>query len=179
MSAQLAAVDYADVQGIVRFAHKHLTDASYVLLKIADPQAARAWLRDAPVTTAVELSPLPSTALQVAFTASGLRALGLSETVVGQFSSEFLSGIAGEEDRSRRLGDVGPNSPRNWAWGTPDREPHVLIAIFAAPGTLDTAAATLRTPQWSRSFDQIAELSTSDLHGVEQFGFTDGIVSPR
>lgn len=179
MSASLGAVDYADVQGIVRFAHKHLTDASYLLLKIADAQAARAWLRTAPVTSALEISPLPSTALQLAFTASGLRALGVAEPVVAQFSPEFLSGIAGDEDRSRRLGDTGASSPQNWSWGTSDREPHILIALFAAPGTLDAFAATLRTPDWSRSFDQMTELSTSNLNGVEQFGFTDGISQPE
>lgn len=179
MSAPITAVDYADVQGIVRFAHKHLTDAAYLLLKVADPHAARAWLRDAPVTSAIEVSPLPSSALQVAFSASGLHALGVPPGVVAQFSPEFLAGIAGDANRSRRLGDLGANAPKNWAWGTEDRVPHLMLALFAQQGTLDTVAATLRTPLWSRAFDQIAELSTSNLNGVEQFGFTDGISQPE
>jgi deferrochelatase/peroxidase EfeB len=178
MSAQLG-VDCADVQGIVRFAHKHLTDASYLLLKVADPHAARAWLRDAPVTNSAEAAPLPMSALQVAFTASGLRALGVPDSAVAQFSPEFLSGIAGDSDRSRRLGDIGTNSPRNWAWGTSDREPHVMVALFAQQGTLDAVSAKLRTPEWTRSFNEIVELSTSNLNGVEQFGFTDGISQPE
>ncbi len=173
-----SAVEYGDVQGIVRFAYKHLTDACYFLLRIADPTAARAWLRCAPVTSAAEVSPPPAAALQVAFTAPGLRALGVPESVVSQFSSEFLSGIAGEEDRSRRLGDAGANAPRNWAWGTAGREPHMVAALFAQAGTLDAFARSVQTDEWSRAFDEIACLDTSNLNGVEQFSFTDGISQP-
>lgn len=178
MNDNVGAVEYGDVQAIVRFAHKHLTDACYFLLRVVDPRSARAWLRSAPVTSATEISPLPTTTLQIAFTAGGLRALGVPETVVAQFSSEFLSGIAGDEDRSRRLGDAGANAPRNWAWGTDGRQPHVLAALYAAPGTLDAFVRALRTDEWNRAFDEIACLDTSNLNGVEQFGFTDGISQP-
>jgi len=179
VNAQFASVDYADIQGIVRFAHAHLTDASYLLLKVADPHAARAWLRDAPVTNAVGSSPLPANALQLGFSAPGLRALGVPHSVLTQFSLEFLSGIAGDADRSRRLGDVGANSPQNWTWGTVDRAPHLVAALFAAAGTLERFAATLRTDAFERAFDRIAELDTFNLDGVEQFGFTDGISQPE
>jgi hypothetical protein len=65
--------DYADVQGLVRFGYKKMTKASYALLRVKDVAAARAWLRSAPVTSAVEMKPPPPTALHVAFTAPGLR----------------------------------------------------------------------------------------------------------
>ncbi len=178
VNATSAPVDYNDVQGIVRFAYKNLTDACYYLLTIKERRAACEWLRDAPIATAAESSPPPAAALQVAFTPAGLRALGVPESVVAGFSVEFLSGIAGNEDRSRRLGDVGANAPQHWSWGAPGREPHVVVALFAAAGTLDRFASTFRTRAWSGAFHEIVCLDTSNLNGVEQFGFTDGISQP-
>ena len=113
-------VDYADVQGLVRFGYGHMTSAWYALVRIKNADAAKAWLRSAPITTAVEQKPPPNTALNIAFTAPGLRALGVSEAVIGGFSHEFRGGIA-EESRSRQLGDVGKNAPSNWVWGSGGR----------------------------------------------------------
>src|SRR4249920_260526 len=42
--------EYADIQGLVRFAHARLTEACFLLLRIADRRAAGAWLAAAPVT---------------------------------------------------------------------------------------------------------------------------------
>ena len=120
MSAAARAVDYADVQGIVRFGYAHLTEACYLLLRVRDADAARAWLRDAPVTSAVALAQPPQSALQVAFTAPGLRALGVPDGVVSAFSLEFVTGMGDDESRSRRIGDVGRNAPSGWRWGTGD-----------------------------------------------------------
>ena len=57
----------------MRFGYGKMTEASYALLRIKDAAAARAWLRSAPITTAATMNPPPTTALQVAFTARGLR----------------------------------------------------------------------------------------------------------
>jgi deferrochelatase/peroxidase EfeB len=173
-----APVDLSDIQGIVRFAYKNLTDACYYLLTIKDRLRACEWLREAPIATAADRSPPPAAAMQVAFTSLGLRALGVPENVVAGFSPEFIAGVAGNEDRSRRLGDVGANAPQQWSWGRPGREPHLVVALFAAAGTLDRFASTLLTQTWNEAFDEIGCLDTSNLNGVEQFGFTDGISQP-
>ena len=110
-------VVFDDVQGLVRFGHGHLSEAVFLLLRIEDAAAARAWLAAAPVTSARDVNPLPDTALQIAFTSGGLRRLGLGEGAITGFSDEFLSGMAGEDNRSRRLGDIGENSPALWGWG--------------------------------------------------------------
>ena len=60
----LAAVDYADVQGLVRYGYAHMTESRFLLLRVKDPRAARAWLRAAPVTPATRTTPRPATALQ-------------------------------------------------------------------------------------------------------------------
>ncbi len=64
-----------------------MTRATYELVRVKDVAAVRAWLRSAPVTNAVKLEQPPANALHIAFTAQGLKALGVSESVV----SELLS----------------------------------------------------------------------------------------
>src|SRR5690349_5729465 len=55
------AVDYSDVQGLVRFGYRKMTQAAYVLVRVKSASAARAWLRSAPVTSAVTMNPPPPT----------------------------------------------------------------------------------------------------------------------
>jgi len=74
----LPVTELADIQGLVHSGYSNLTDASFLLLRIIDAAAARAWLADAPVTTAAGRD--ESTVLQVAFSAGGMRALGLAES---------------------------------------------------------------------------------------------------
>ena len=114
-----------DVQGLVRFGYRHLTEACYLLLRVKDPAAARAWLAEAPITSAVRADPLPQTALHVAFTSEGLRALEVAADLCAEFSAEFVAGMASDAARARRLGDVGANDPGNWRWGAGERVPHI------------------------------------------------------
>src|SRR5271165_3450778 len=127
----VSPVDYRDVQGLVRFGYARMTDACYFLVNVKQTAAARRWLATAPITTAVTLNPLPKTALQVAFTRQGLEALGVTQSVIAGFSAEFIAGMASDENRSRRLGDVAANSPANWRWGNADRVPHAVMMLFA------------------------------------------------
>src|SRR5580658_10961300 len=113
-----------DIQGLVRSGYSTLTEACYLLLRVADPAAARAWFATARVTTAADEK--VDGVLQVALTADGMRALGVSEAVINGFSAEFLSGVTGGAGRSRRLGDIGANSPSRWRWGATG-VPHVLV----------------------------------------------------
>src|SRR5438093_9515908 len=129
-------VDYTDVQGLVRFGYGHMASASYALVRVKDVVAAKAWLRSASVTSAEMTKPPPATALNVAFTAPGLKALGLSESVIAGFSHEFRGGMA-EESRARQLGDIATNAPLNWGWGNPGRELHALVMFFAKPEQFD------------------------------------------
>ena len=173
-----SAVDYSDVQGLVRFGFANMTEAVYLLLHVRNPAAARAWLAQAPVTTAVESTPIPTTALQVAFTREGLEALRVPQNVVAGFSAEFLAGMAGDNDRSRRLGDTGANAPTVWEWGIADKAPHVVVMLFAEPGQLDSWRESVTGALFQGAFDELDRLDTSDLGGREHFGFIDGISQP-
>jgi deferrochelatase/peroxidase EfeB len=176
--APAASIDVKDVQGLVRFGYKRMTESCYLLLRILDAGAARAWCAAAPVTNAEFRETPPKSALQVAFTASGLRALGLPEDVLRGFSPEFLSGMAGDESRSRRLGDVGANAPQNWAWGGRG-EPDALVILFAEPGLLAGWQSTVTGGTFDSAFETLLCLTTNTLRGFEPFGFRDGISEPE
>ncbi len=174
--------DYADVQGLVRFGYGHLKSASYCLLRIKNAAAARAWLRDAlqsnSITTALKPSPPPTTALNVAFTASGLKELGLNDVVINGFSNEFIAGMT-QESRARQLGDIGENAPSHWAWGYAAKQPHLLVMFFAEKERFDAFVENSRGAAWREAFHEIDSLPTADLDGVEPFGFADGISQPE
>jgi len=171
-------VELDDVQGILRFGYKHHKEACFLLLRVKDGDAARAWLAQAPVSSAVKADPPPRATLQIALTAEGLKALGVAPDLIGAFAEEFLGGMAGDEDRIRRLGDLGPSHPSAWDWGQGEHMPHVLLLLYALPGLLG---------EWRRSiedgcepgFEQLACLGASDMDGIEPFGFVDGISEPE
>ncbi|MGA8481654.1 MAG: hypothetical protein WB696_27115 [Chthoniobacterales bacterium] len=171
-------VDYSDVQGLVRFGYKLMKEASYVLLRVKNVAAARSWLRTASVTSAIAVSPPPSTAMQVAFTAAGLKALGVLDPVLAGFSSEFLAGMT-EESRSRRLGDVESNAPEQWDWGNSANVPHLVVMFFAEPGRLEAFMKSSTGEAWDEAFELLRCLDTSDLGSIEPFGFADGISQPQ
>jgi len=167
-----------DIQGLVRFAFKHHTEAVFLLLRVRDVPAARAWLAGVSVTSAVEMNPLPDSALQIALTSAGLRALGVSDEVVAGFSQEFLEGMAGDPNRARRLGDEGPSDPKYWNWGGGDRVPHCAVLLYALPGCLEARRLAVEA-QCAAGFELLQRLGTSDMGGKEPFGFTDGISQPQ
>jgi deferrochelatase/peroxidase EfeB len=176
-AAMKSDVDFTDVQGLVRFGYGRLHAAAYALARIKNLQAARSWLLSAPVATAVERRPPPATALQVAFTAEGLRELRVPDAVIEAFSHEFVSGMA-QESRSRRLGDVKANAPSKWAWGNARNMPHLLVIFYAESGRLDAFTETSTGNLWNDAFD-VNWLYTTDLDGIEPFGFADGISQPK
>ena len=177
--ASAAAVDFDDVQGIVRFGHGKLPRAVFYLLHVRDAAAARQWIREAPVTSAVTRKPPPASALQVALTSRGMLNLGVPRGIVEEFSPEFVTGMAADDSRSRRLGDVGINAPSHWDWGAGSNTPDVLIMLFATAEQWSTAEAQAFGPAWRQAFSPIACLRAADLDRNEPFGFADGLSQPE
>jgi deferrochelatase/peroxidase EfeB len=172
-------IDYRDVQGIVRFGYGHLPEACFLLLQIDNAAATRRWLREVKVTTAEELREPPNTALQIALTREGLDALELPKQLVAQFSNEFVSGMAGEESRSRRLGDIGANAPESWSWGSAGKVPHVLLMLYARNGALAGWRETVASSLPAAGLRQVSCLVCSFMDGKEPFGFVDGVSQPK
>jgi len=168
-----------DIQGLVARGYGRLRAALYILLRVADPVAARVWLRAiVPDVTTAMLRPDRS-ALNLAFTPSGLTRLGLDGGLAG-FSEEFSSGMT-TAHRSRMLGDVDGSAPEHWAWGGPaNNSVDLVLMLFAADAT-ELAAA--EAPQASRltagGLVEVMRLDTVDLGDVEHFGFHDGISQPE
>lgn len=179
LNSTSAPVDFGDVQGIVRFGHGRLADAAFLLLEVVDRDAARSWLQSAPVTTADATQAPPATALQIAFTCRGLEALGVDAETIAQFPVEFISGMAAEQNRSRRLGDVGANAPAHWAWGGSSASvPHLVVMIYALPGKLDDWEQSIRGDRWGAAFRELGRLRNFRQDNTEPFGFVDGISQP-
>src|SRR5215471_4747894 len=87
-------LDLDDIQGLVARGYSGLTHARFTVFGVGGPAtgpALLAWLLPR-ITTAGKFS--SDTAIHIAFTAAGLRRLGLPERAAAGFSLEFLGGMA-------------------------------------------------------------------------------------
>lgn len=179
-------VEYADMQGLLRFSHAHLAGCRLLLLRVCDARQARRWLAEVPVASAEKSDTLPRRVVQVALTASGLAALGLPAAVVAAFPEPFLGGVAGDANRSRRLGDTGANAPEHWAWGAAGSDPHLLLMLYAEPEDLDSwenevtgeGIDTAFGAAFGAAFKELHRPPDSRIARTEPFGFADGISQP-
>lgn len=171
--------EFGDLQGLLRFGYRKLTDSCFMLLNIVNVDAAKQWLNTAPITNAIATDPPPDTALQIAFSVQGLRELGLSESIINDFSDEFIHGMTRNENCSRRLGDTGSNAPEKWEWGNDSAKiPHILLLLYAKKGNLEAWQETVQDERFSQAFQLLRQLPTSDIGRIEPFGFEDGISQP-
>ncbi len=174
-------LDLGDIQGLVVRGYRRLPHATYLLLHVDEPAAARDMVSrwaDAHVTPA-SVSPTER-AVQVALTATGIAALtGRSATEQG-FAEPFATGMA-TTYRSRLLGDVGSNDPAGWAWGGPDTgEVHAVLLLYADTASrLAELSQAMSMSAADSGFEVIATLATAELSDREHFGFHDGISQPR
>ena len=176
MAVQL---DLADIQGLFARGYARHKYARFTVFAARGPaasQALLAWLLPQ-VTNAAPFS--GDTALHVALTPSGLRQLGLPDSVLAGFPAEFLEGMT-EANRSRFLGDVGESDPRSWAWGGPQGSPvDGLILVYATtPDILAQQQAVLQRRLTELGIRDVTELHTRELASQEPFGFHDGIAQP-
>ena len=172
-------IDFADMQALARFGHGRLVDSLFLLLTIKDRHEAGQWLKQHKVSSATKEQSPPDTALQIAFSPEGLTAMGLSDDVLQQFSQEFVAGMNGDENRSRRLGDVGSNAPSQWRWGHHDKDCiHIVLLSYAQEGAIDEYVDKLQDVIFDRAFTVIHTLPTDKLTAREPFGFIDGISQP-
>ena len=168
-----------DLQGLLVRSYSNLKSACFLLLEITDAAAARAWLA-VTAAEATDARTRPATSsLNLAFTSSGLAALGLDSATTEMFANEFAEGMT-TPFRQRLLGDTGESAPSYWAWGGPNGPPvHVAALLYA---TDEAGLAALRDAQLRRAAAQglrtVALLDTVDLDGVEHFGFRDGVSQP-
>ena len=172
-------LDLGDIQGLFARGYREHRYARFTIFTIGEASAGRVlleWLLPR-ITTAAPFS--GDVALQVAFTASGLRQLGLPDHVVAGFAAEFRQGMT-NPNRSRFLGDTDESDPRGWAWGGPDGPPaDGLLMLYATDlELLERWQAELRQQLEKSGISGTTELPARELGDTEPFGFHDGISQP-
>ena len=180
MGQAVQALQIDDIQGIVLFGYGRLRSASYLLLRITQPAAAKAWLATLDVRNANFDPAQTDRCINIAFTPAGLAQLGLPAALIGGFAGEFTQGMTGTEHRQRILGDVGDSSPGRWQWGGPNNpEPHILLMLYGKDeGVLAALVSEQRAAFASGGVEIITTLDTHWLaKGTEHFGFRDGVSS--
>lgn len=173
-------LELGDMQGLIARSYGHLDYAAYLLCRIADPAAARAWL--GPLAREVftaERTKQNETAVNVAISWPGLQRLGLADDALASFSQPMQEGMV-QQHRSRILGDSGPNDPSTWYWGgDPSSYIDLLLMVFAP--TADALAADLaaRREAFAGALTEATTPIESKLmNGHEHFGFADGLSQP-
>jgi Dyp-type peroxidase family len=184
MAAPAVRMDLGDIQGDILRAYGNDYDCtSYAFVGIECPPAqGRAWFSGLidHVTTAAPWTPgeKPLTTLNVAVTAAGLRALGVSEQVVDSFSKEFRQGMA---SRSELLGDVGSSDPATWDAGLGSGDAHVLLTINARrTSDHQRALGKMKAAMDAAGGLRIVHQEDTQLlpGSREHFGYADGFAQP-
>ena len=120
---------------------------TYLLLRIDDPAAGRALVRRLlPLVDSGRSTSLPEQGawITVAFTYSGLKALGVPQESLDSFAPEFQQGMAA---RAAELGDVGDSHPSNWEAPLGTSDVHVAVAVLSPDAARLEAAASRGTPR--------------------------------
>jgi len=88
--------------------------------------------------------------------------------------------MSGNENRSRRLGDIGANSPVHWGWGgNAEQVPHILLLLYAREKGIESWRKTVEGKGFSQAFQLLSQLPTLHIGGIEPFGFKDGVSQPK
>ena len=103
--------DPANVQGGILQSYPDFDHGCLLLLQFASPEGLAALLNSLSVTWQSNPPGSDGIATNIAFTAEGLRAAGLSDDEMRELPDEFIQGM---ERRAGLLGDLRINHPRRW-----------------------------------------------------------------
>lgn len=165
-----------DIQGTLLRVRPDDYCGVFQLYEITDAAAAKQSLRQVlpEITSARDWGKPRDFTLNIAFSYTGLAAIGLSGESLGSFPEEFRLGMAA---RSAVLRDTGPNDPRGWRSPLGSSSVHVGVLIIAA--TRDALGRPIEISgrlQGVRLIDNL-EVQVPES-GREHFGFRDGIGGP-
>src|SRR5919202_877438 len=100
----METLEMADIQGYIVRGYKHMMFSRYVMLHVTDAAAAKKFIASI-ADSITNVTHFPKTnCLNIAFTSAGLRALGMKESNVKNFSREFSEGMT-TPHRQRLLAD--------------------------------------------------------------------------
>ena len=117
----------------------------------------------------------------VAFTWSGLHALGLDEVSLSTFPEEFKQGMVA---RAEVLGDTGDSHPENWVGGLARPDLHAIAILFARDAAERERSRAEHDKLVARC-EGVEVLSTLDLDATppfeyahDHFGYRDRLSQP-
>jgi Dyp-type peroxidase family len=207
-------IEWDDIQGLLLSGYPQLPFSAYLVWRFRPGQrdAARQWLANlADRLMRVEGTPgngaIPNVqalktsegselrAINLALTASGLRKLDLDDRRLGEFSLEFLEGMAPKPvvptqipRRSSLLGDAGDSLPARWNWGGwSDDDVDGLLLLYAADEPALQALLSAEIEAMHVAAEPVTDRRGSGpviLKGrlyddlKEHFGFKDGVSQP-
>jgi Dyp-type peroxidase family len=172
-----------EIQGIILWGYGHMPEARYLMFRVARASdALRGWLAALPLTSAAgsRTDEPPEPLLNVAFSHSGLEALGVDPELCDRFSMPFAQG-SHHPYRARVNGDVGEDAPEHWRWGAAHNPVHLVLLVYAKdPASVERWAAHFTEQATSVGLELVTKLEGTTLPGrKEHFGFRDGIAQPE
>ena len=180
-------IEMHDVQGFIVRGYKRVPVSRYVLLHVTDAALAKQFIGQISTMLTNAHQKPKDTCLNIAFTHTGLEALGMNNENLYNFSLEFSEGMVSDH-RKRLLGDIDSSDPSNWRWGGKDTMPvHILLMVFAADADLlqkeyFRLENLFGVPGDNMFSPGLQIITTFDSHreegNKEHFGFRDGLSQP-
>lgn len=180
-------IDYADVQGTILRGYR-VDLARHFILQVTDAAAAAAFIGNLTngtggmprITTARRWTVKPECFVNIAFTAPGLAALGVTQQQLQSFDPAFLAG-ATSASVATIVGDTGDSDPSKWLGGIETwQNAHVVLSLWVDddPAVLESISARLRAGfaagMRELLFHDARALPDNHVH----FGYRDNIAQP-
>jgi hypothetical protein len=180
-------INYADVQGTILRGYR-VDLARHFILQITDAAAAGAFIGNVVngtggvprITTAARWTSKPDCFVNIAFTAPGLTALGLSDGELASFDPAFVAG-ATSPDVAPVVGDTGTSDPTTWLGGIETwQNAHVVLSLWVHedPAVLESQSQKLRAGFAAGMKELLFHDATALPDNHVHFGYRDNIAQP-
>jgi deferrochelatase/peroxidase EfeB len=189
------ALDYPDIQANILRGYRS-NHARHTAISIPNSIAGGAFLSAitggaAPlvpqVSTAAPWTTKPDYCMNLAVTAPGLAALGVTAATLAAFPAAFTAGSAarsmlfGPDPNDVGIGDVGSSSPDTWAvGGSSSPIVHLVVSLYTMNNTrLEELSASLSQAASAQGLTELYVHDATALpDGAVHFGYRDGIAQP-
>jgi Dyp-type peroxidase family len=178
-------LEFDDIQHILLTRTPAIT-GRYEFLTFDTPAGGRAWLTEL-LDRVQSASDATSTMdesdrwVTLAFTWTGLRALGVDEESLATFPDEFREGMAA---RAGILGDTGTSAPEHWVGGLAGNDVHAIAILFSRNEEQNALSLEAHDKLLART-EGVRSLSYLDLNASppfnyahDHFGFRDRLSQP-
>jgi hypothetical protein len=178
-------LEFDDIQHILLTRAPALT-GRYEFLSFRTPAGGRGWLtgiRDKVHSAKAMRESVEKEKrwVTVAFTCSGLRAIGVDAATLGTFPQEFREGMVA---RATMLGDTGANDPSHWADKTASPDLHAIAILFARDAA-EQGRCVMEHAKLLAECQCVEVLSSLDLEATppfdyphDHFGYRDRLSQP-